>query len=144
MDHRWSECFGVTNWAASRESSAHSSDWRFHLISDDCFVPSVASVLMDMEIDCVVRTNKWRMIYDIPRHVRMLIAEWPHIGIGVNRRMYAVPLKYASRGSFDELPNIGVGKHAVREKEKKKMKRNNYYQFDVLMKNNAKKAAIVW
>lgn len=78
----------------------------------------------------------------------MLIAEWPHIGIGVNRRMYAVPLKYASRGSFDELPNIGVGKHAVeigeKKKTKKKMKRNNYYQFDVLMKYNSKKAAIVW
>lgn len=51
----------------------------------------------------------------------MLIAEWPHIGIGVNKRMYAVPLKYASRGSFDELPNVDNGKHAVKYvKEKKK------------------------
>ena len=33
-----------------------------------------------------------------PRHVRKLIAECPH-DIGVLRRRYADPLKYASRGS---------------------------------------------
>lgn len=54
----------------------------------------------------------------LPRHVRMLIAEWPHIGIGVNKRMYAVPLKYASRGSFVELPSVGTGENAAGERER--------------------------
>lgn len=34
-----------------------------------------------------------------PRHVRKLIAECPHKNMGVLRRRYADPLKYASRGS---------------------------------------------
>lgn len=47
----------------------------------------------------------------------MLMAEWPHIGIGVIKRMYAVPLKYASRGSFVDPPAVQSGKHAANEKK---------------------------
>lgn len=69
------------------------------------------------------------MIKYLPRHVRKLNAEWPHIGIGLTNLTYDVPLKYASFGS-----SASAGIMTVREKNKNKISIIN--GFIIALRNN--------
>lgn len=54
---------------------------------------------MNNDEECIIVTIKMNINVHLPRHVRKLIAEWLQMGIGVTKRRYADPLKYASLDS---------------------------------------------
>lgn len=78
-----------------------------------------------------------------PRHVRKLIAECPQRNMGVLRRRYADPLKYASRGStlneltLDKL--VSVMRRTGKKKENKQRKEMWVNVFIIFVQCQSKK-----